>query len=579
VAIAFDANNLGPVAIALRKRYRNVRILVCADDDRFGKCKACGARIVLGAEHLTTCPSCGQDHGARNTGVDYASSAALEVGGAFASPVFADDAGRAAAWLDDGAKLTDYNDLHVREGLHVVRAQIEGRIGELGWGRNLASASSAPVTSTSAGQGSALRVIESLDALLSRFALIYGLGGSVFDRQEHVVITLQDMAHACLHRALHRAWMEHPKRVIVRPAEVDFDPACTDPAITCNLWAGWPTAPQAGKCDKLLELLRHMCSEELFSAELYKWVLRWLAYPIQHPGAKMKTTLVLHGPQGTGKNLFFEAVMAIYGPYGRVIDQASIEDKFNDWASRKLFLIADEVVARSDLFHVKNKLKAFITGEWIRINPKNLAARDERNHVNMVFLSNEPMPVALDEDDRRHAVIWTPGNLPQSFYDEVLRELEEGGAAALHDYLLHFDLGDFTPGTRPPSTDAKDELINLGRDSTTRFYLDLASGELPYKLAPALTTDVYRAYKAYCNDYGLRAAPLPKLLNALHRRHGINVARKRYYEGAVERGPHAVLMLGDQHEAPSGISEKDWIGSCVEAFRSAMKDARGAQSP
>lgn len=579
VAIAFDANNLAPVAAALRKRYPNVRILVCADDDRFGKCKACRERIVLGAEQLSLCTACGKEHGVQNTGVNFASSAALEVGGAFVTPTFADDEGRKNAYLETGAKITDFNDLHVREGLHVVRAQIEGRLGELGWGRSLASASSARDTSTTEGQGGALRVIESLETLLTRYALIYGLGGSVFDRQEHVVVTLQDMAHACLHKALHRAWMEHPKRVIVRPTEVDFDPACADPSITCNLWAGWPTAPKAGKCEKLLELLRHMCSEELFSEELYRWVLRWLAYPIQHPGAKMKTTLVLHGPQGTGKNLFFEAVMAIYGPYGRVIDQASIEDKFNDWASRKLFLIADEVVARSDLFHVKNKLKAFITGEWIRINPKNLAARDERNHVNLVFLSNEPMPVALDEDDRRHAVIWTPGNLPQSFYDEVLRELDEGGAAALHDYLLHYDLGDFTPGTRPPATDAKDELINLGRDSTTRFYLDLRGGELPYKLAPALTTDVYRAYKAYCSDCGLRAAPMPKLLNALHRRHGVPVVRKRYYEGAVEKGPHAILMLGDERDPPPGIYEKNWLGSCIEAFRSALKDARGAQLP
>lgn len=34
-------------------------------------------------------------------------------------------------------------------------------------------------------------------------------------------------------------------------------------------------------------------------------------------------------------------------------------------------MIADEVVARSDVYHIKNKLKALITGYSIRINPKN----------------------------------------------------------------------------------------------------------------------------------------------------------------------------------------------------------------
>ena len=64
--------------------------------------------------------------------------------------------------------------------------------------------------------------------------------------------------------------------------------------------------------------------------------------------------------------------MAIYGQYGSVIDQVAIEDRFNDWASRRQFLIVDEVVAWSDLYHVKNKLKVFITGKLIRINPKNM---------------------------------------------------------------------------------------------------------------------------------------------------------------------------------------------------------------
>ena len=52
-----------------------------------------------------------------------------------------------------------------------------------------------------------------------------------------------------------------------------------------------------------------MCAKESDPEALYQWVLRWLAYPIQHPGAKMQTTIVIHGPQGTGKNMFFEAIV------------------------------------------------------------------------------------------------------------------------------------------------------------------------------------------------------------------------------------------------------------------------------
>lgn len=548
VAVAFDAGNLGPVASAMSKRYPNARVLVCADDDAFSD---------------------------GNPGVTCASAAALESGGAMLVPRFANEEARAAKFAASGEKLSDFNDLHALEGLHVVRTQVEERLTELGWraGGNR-RAGAAPT----GGEGnSPLRPIETVDELLDRYSLVYGQGGTVFDSQEHCLLGLSDMRDACLTREIHRSWAENPEKQIVRVREVGFDPAGEDPEIKCNLWGGWPTKPKAGRCDLLLELLQYMCADDDKPDELYRWALAWLAYPIQHPGAKMKTTLVIHGPQGTGKNMFFECIMSIYGQYGRVIDQSAIEDKFNDWASKKLFLIADEVVARSDLYHVKNKLKAFITGDWIRINPKNLAAYEERNHVNLVFLSNERMPVVLEEDDRRHAVIWTPEKLSPAFYGEVQAEINAGGIAALHDYLLKLDLGDFRPSTMPPMTRAKSELIGLSLDSTARFYIALMSGDIDgIKARPGLSQDVYDLYRAWCSRMGIaKAAPLPRLMDALARKHNVTCARKRYLDGHETKGPHGVAILGDEKEAPVGTSESAWLGKHIEAFRFAVRDFKG----
>lgn len=570
--VAFDAGNLLPVAEALHKRYPRARILICADDDDLQKCRHCKHRLVL-SQTKAFCPACAQPHEAVNAGVTDASAAALAVGGAWLKPTFNMHAARVEAFLQRGAKITDFNDLHAIEGLHVVRAQVEARLSELGWDR---APSVAPPPTQGGGAGEKLQPIQTLDELLDRFALVYGQSGTVFDRREHCLLTISDMRDACIRRDLHRAWMEHPGRALVRVREVGFDPAGEDPTITCNLWGGWPTLPAAGKCDKLLELLRYICSGERNAEDLYRWVLCWLAYPIQHPGAKMKTALVVHGPQGTGKNLVFETVMSIYGQYGRVIGQDAVETQFNDWASRKLFLIADEVIARNDLFHVKNKLKALITGDWIRINPKNIAAYDERNHVNLVFLSNEAMPVAIDEDDRRHCVIWTPFELGPEFYAGALAERDAGGIAALHDYLLNLDLGDFHPGTRPPVTAARDELIKLGLDSPQRFFDDVSLGEVNgMRLMPALAADWYDAYRIWCGRNGHRAAPQPKFVNALARKRFVPSVRKRYLLGQTTHGPHAVLWMPGT-SVPDGASETIWIGEQVQAFRQSLADYRGA---
>ena len=554
VAVAFDAGNLAPVADALRKRYKQAKILVCADDDAFSE---------------------------GNPGVTCASAAAMAVGGAFVAPVFADEAARRLAFETKGQKITDFNDLHVAEGLHVVRSQIQTRLTALGW--NVAPRASA-LPSATGGEGdpkkAPLRPIDSLDELLERFSLVYGQGGTVFDHQEHCLLALSDMRDACLQRELHRAWAEHPDKRMVRISEVGFDPTERDQSILCNLWSGWPTSPEAGNCSNLLDLLRYMCADEV----LYQWVLKWLAYPIQNPGAKMKTTLVVHGPQGTGKNMFFDAYMAIFGHYGRMVDQAAIEDKFNDWASAKLFVQFDEVVARSEMYHIKNKLKSFITGDRIRINPKNRAAYEERNHVNAVFLSNEAMPVVLEEDDRRHVVIWTPEKLSPEFYRETLREIDNGGVAALHHYLLHLDLGeDFTNGTQPPMTAAKRELIDLSLDSPSRFILAMERGDLegfpalnaPKLLSPCLSMDLFELYQEWCRRMGLKALHQPRFINAVERKHAARQERKRYDTELGVKGPHGMLFLRGGHELPPGRGETEWLGERIAVFKTAVKDFKG----
>lgn len=548
VAIAFDAGNLVPVVAALRSRYKRTRILICADDDAFGE---------------------------SNAGVNGASAAALEVDGAWVIPRFADEVARRAKFDANGHKLTDFNDLHALEGLHVVRTQIEARLSELDWRAPVAPAP----TTGGEGRGEKLKPIESTADLLERYSLVYAHSGAVFDRQEHILLSLSDMRDACVRKDIHRGWVEHPARDIVRIREVGFDPAGDDPSITCNLYGGWPTVPKAGKCDRLLDLLQYMCSADPNADHLYRWVLKWIAYPLQHPGAKMKSTLVIHGPQGTGKNLFFEALMSIYGEYGDVIDQSSIEDKFNDWASRKLFMLADEVVARSDLFHVKNKLKGLITGDRIRINPKNFAAYWERNHLNLVFLSNEAMPVVLDEDDRRHCVIWTPPKKDPGYYAAVMAEIRDGGAAALHDYLLHLDLGEFSNGTLPPNTGAKADLIGLGLDSPMRFYDEVIMGDVRgLEPMPGLATDWYAAYTHWCRCAGMRAAPQPKFSHALAKKRDVPNPRKKYRPYSEAIGPHGFLLFDDPHgekHQRGDRSELDWLGGCVVTHRQMVDEYRG----
>lgn len=599
VVVAFDAGNLLPVAEALRKQYRRrIRLLFCADDDYLAICSACKqwTRVdhdgpesgvqhqpagtgdppgLDGSRPMRPCERCGSPHGKINTGLIRAREAALATDGGVCVPQWPQER------PTNHKGPTDFNDLHVLPtgGLRMVAAQVEASISALGWRFGGVAARG----SDNGGRGSTpLKGLLTVDEAAARYALVYAGNGTLFDRLEHALVPKADVLDLLPDHGW-REWKGHPERSVVRLSEVGFDPTERDAAITCNLWAGWPTQPGTGSCQMLLDLLRYLCSGDDNGPEIFDWVLRWLAYPIQHPGAKMKTALVFHGPQGAGKNLFFEAVMSIYGPYGRIVDQAAVEDKFNDWLSRKLFLIADEVVARAELYHVKNKLKGVITGDWIRINPKNVAAHDERNHVNLVFLSNEKQPLVLDEDDRRYVVVWTPPTLPPAFAADVAAELRAGGAAALHGHLRELELGDFGPHSKPPQTEARRDLIELGRDSVGIFIRDWEAGETVYPIVPAGSGDFYTAYARHCRACG---EPRPRTHNQfsgdLRKRPGWTVEPRHIFDNPECYGkpaprrvviPPVALLQRANSAQPAGESTSNWLTRSFFRFREALKVA------
>ncbi len=199
------------------------------------------------------------------------------------------------------------------------------------------------------------------------------------------------------------------------------------------------------RCENLLLVLRHHCGDGTDPDALYEWALRWLAYPLQHPGAKMETSLVLQGPQGSGKSTFFDAILQLYGQEGCEVDQDSLEGRFNEWACAKRFVVADEVSPLRS-----SGLKQFITSPYIRINAKGSPEKEERNQMNLVFLTSEAMPLELADSDRRFALVRIQSKPARDLQRAARLELEAGGAVALRDFLLHLDLGDFNERTPAP---------------------------------------------------------------------------------------------------------------------------------
>lgn len=351
--------------------------------------------------------------------------------------------------------------------------------------------------------------------LLDTFALIYSTD-TVWDASTRLIMKISAMAHAhgADYTRMWKAAESSPvrlagKRWTVMPGDVVFDPTSKcDPDRTVNLFGGLTMEPKEGDVEPMLKLVRHLTSRASDNADeadqVMHWLLCWMAYPLQHIGAKMRTAVIMHGDEGAGKNFLFDTQVLLYGEYGATVGQDELEDKFNDWRSRKLFVVGDEVSSRQELVHNKNRLKSLITSPTVQINPKNLPRREEANHINIVFLSNELQPQALDNTDRRYLVIFTPQALSPEFYKALGQWRRDGGLNAWMHYLLHYPLDDFDAFAPAPVTEAKHDLIELNRKTPERFWVEWSGGELGLPYRSCSVDQAYRAFTKYCVRVGDR---------------------------------------------------------------------------
>lgn len=333
--------------------------------------------------------------------------------------------------------------------------------------------------------------------LLRDFVVVYG-SDVAWDCVRGRMIKLSAIREA-VGRTSYKWWQESEHRRMAQ--DVVFDPTETCNPMMLNLFDGFHAERDPrGKegCDLILKHLGLLCNHR---ADEYRFLLQWIAYPLQNPGAKMATAVVMFGAEGPGKSLLWERVVReIYGTYGTTIGQAQLESQFTGWQSRKLFALAEEVVSREEMRHYKGVLKHLVTGETLQINEKNMPVREERNHLNFVFLSNSTVPLALDEGDRRYLVLYVDRVPPKEYFEALVKEIETGGIAAFYEYLMSLDLTDFGPHSKPPLNEEKQGLIDGSLPAPRYFVRRWLAGETEFPVTAAVTQeDLWRAFCRWCD--------------------------------------------------------------------------------
>jgi hypothetical protein len=286
------------------------------------------------------------------------------------------------------------------------------------------------------------------------------------------------------------------------------------------LWTGFGVErdPARDKLNTIFEFMREViCAEGQDKYHNLVWLCAWAC---QHPELPPEVILVLKSDaEGTGKNVFAELIVKIFGQHGAVFTKK--EHLFGEHATYEGLRVAvlDEAVFAGDR-QMGDLLKSTSTGKTLSVNPKYRDHRIILNHRWIIILSNHEFAVPAGHEARRYFVLDVSASRMQDFgYFQTLQNtIDNGGAEQFLDYLLTFDLADWHPRQimktpelnvqRQANLEVTHQYLYFVAETETIEVDRLKRYDLPEQGALFIpTTELYKAVGEYAKSRNKRLPP------------------------------------------------------------------------
>lgn len=228
----------------------------------------------------------------------------------------------------------------------------------------------------------------------------------------------------------------------------------------------------AGTPEPWLDLVSFVCKDVALDVE---HVLDWMALVVTEWSEKPGWHPIWHGAHGAGKNLAMRPLVKYMGPHYRGVSAADISHGFTSFLCARLIVVDElKMSTRGSIssHDVYNNIKAWTARDHgtIWINPKGRDNYEAANRSAWAITSNEGVPLALQEGDRRFMVIEVPRvPWPAEDYEEVLTWLMDGGDEMVVSWL-HRRWDAMSAARRKgllgraPDTEAKRDLIDASAE-------------------------------------------------------------------------------------------------------------------
>jgi hypothetical protein len=204
--------------------------------------------------------------------------------------------------------------------------------------------------------------------------------------------------------------------------------------------------------------------------------LDWMAWVSQNQNEKPNFALVLGSTfEGVGKDMFLEPMRAAIGAkYVREVRPADLINKFTSYLVQTKLLIVQEMHSFEQRA-TANILKPLLASppDTLTIEMKGREPYQVPNIVAAVFCTNERNALAIDGTGRRYLVTWCDA-APQSatYYADLRRWLNDGGAEMAASYLLQRDVTAFNAKGRAPQSASREDMRKASRTKVEEWIED-----------------------------------------------------------------------------------------------------------